>query len=92
MIEKDLFEEMTSKEPRENTLPADTPALAADLFSNLDSAETYTTYYVYVVKEDDNIDKILTKYKVTKEDLEAYNDITEIKPGDKVIVPKTSCE
>jgi len=92
MIEKDLFEEMTSKEPRENVVPADTPALAADLFSNLDSTETYTTYYVYIVKEDDTIDKILTRYAVTKEDLESYNDITGIKPGDKIIVPKTNCE
>ena len=68
------------------------PSITADLFSNLDSTETYTTYYVYIVKEDDTIDKILTRYGVTKEDLEAYNDITSIKPGDKVIVPKTNCE
>lgn len=68
------------------------PALAADLFSNLDDTETYTTYYVYIVKEDDTIDKILTKYGVSKEDLELYNNISEIKPGDKVIVPKTNCE
>ena len=39
---------------------------------------------------EDTIDKILTKYGVTKEDLESYNNITEIKPGDKIIVPKTS--
>lgn len=67
------------------------PNLAQDLFSNLDDTETYTTYYVYIVKEEDTIDKILTKYGVTKEELELYNDIANIKPGDKVIVPKT-CE
>ena len=61
-----------------------------DLFSNLDSTETYTTYYVYIVKEEDTVDKILIKYGITKEELESYNDITEIKPGDKVIIPKTS--
>lgn len=66
------------------------PDFAGDLFSNLDDTETYTTYYVYIVKEEDTIDKILVKYGVTKEDLEAYNDIAEIKPGDKIIVPKTS--
>lgn len=64
--------------------------LTVDLFSNLDSAETYTTYYVYIVKEEDTIDKILTKYGITKEEFEDYNDITEIKPGDKVIIPKCS--
>ena len=35
-------------------------------FSNLDDSETYTTYYVYIVKEEDTIDKILIKYGITK--------------------------
>lgn len=89
-IETDFFEKLNMSEKREEVIPADMPSLAADLFSNLDDTETYTTYYVYIVKEDDTIDKILTKYGITKEELEAYNDIAEIKPGDKVIVPKTS--
>ena len=63
---------------------------ASDLFSNLDDTETYSTYYVYIVKEEDTIDKILVKYGITKEELESYNDITGIKPGDKVIIPKAS--
>ena len=87
-IEKDFISKIEAE--RENNM--DMPSLTADLFSNLDSTETYTTYYVYIVKEEDTIDKILTKYGVTKEELEAYNNITEIKPGDKVIVPKTTCE
>lgn len=61
-----------------------------DLFSNLDDTETYTAYYVYIVKEDDTVDKILSKYDITKEELENYNDITDIKPGDKVVIPKKS--
>lgn len=91
IIETDLMEKIKAPE-REDVIPADMPALAADLFSNLDDTETYTTYYVYIVKEEDTIDKILVKYGITKEELEAYNNIAEIKPGDKVIVPKTSGE
>lgn len=68
----------------------DVDDFANDLFSNLDNTETYTTYYVYIVKEEDTIDKIISLYGVTKEDIENYNDITNIKPGDKVIIPKTS--
>ena len=68
----------------------DVDDFANDLFSNLDNTETYTTYYVYIVKEEDTIDKIISVYGVTKEDIENYNDITSIKPGDKVIIPKTS--
>ena len=88
IIEKDFISKVEVE--RDNDM--DMPSITADLFSNLDNTETYTTYYVYIVKEDDTIDKILTKYGVTKEDLEAYNNIAEIKPGDKVIVPKTTCE
>ena len=86
-IEKldDIHEDKKEGENREETID-----LGMDLFSNLDSTETYTTYYVYIVKEEDTVDKILIKYGITKEELESYNDITEIKPGDKVIIPKTS--
>ena len=75
----------TTKEERD-----DDGITASDLFSNLDDTETYSTYYVYIVKEEDTIDKILVKYGITKEELESYNDITGIKPGDKVIIPKAS--
>lgn len=64
--------------------------ITTDLFSNLDNSETYATYYVYMVKEEDSIDKILIKYGITKEEVEDYNDITDIKPGDKIIIPKKS--
>lgn len=58
-----------------------------NIFDNIDSADTYVTYYVYIVKEEDNIDKILEKFNVTKEELANYNDITNIKPKDKLIIP-----
>lgn len=90
IIEKDFMTKIEEQKERDDVI--DIPSLAQDLFSNLDDTETYTTYYVYIVKEEDTIDKILIKYGVTKEDLEAYNDIANIKPGDKVIVPKTNCE
>lgn len=72
-----------TEESREETIN-----IGTDLFSNLDSTETYTTYYVYIVKEEDTIEKILTKYEISKEDFESYNDINNIKPGEKVIIPK----
>lgn len=68
---------------------SDSSSIEQDLFSNLDNTETYTTYYVYIVKEEDTIDKIITRYSITKEDLEYYNDIADIKVGDKIIIPKT---
>ena len=51
------------------------------------SEEKYVTYRVYKVEETDTIDTILTKYSVTKELLADYNNIENIKPGDKLIIP-----
>ena len=59
----------------------------SSLVNNLESGETYSTYHVYIVKEEDTIDKIMEKYSVSKEDLSNYNDLNDIKPGDKVIIP-----
>ena len=58
-----------------------------NIFDNLKMEETYSTYLVYFVKENDNIDKILDKYKITKEELENYNDLSNIKVHDKLIIP-----
>lgn len=54
-------------------------------FSNTE--ETFATYCVYIVRETDTIDSIVTKYKTTRELLEEYNNLKEIKIGSKVIIP-----
>lgn len=58
-----------------------------NLFASFETADTYTAYRVYLIKEDDTIDTILKKYNVTKDDLSAYNDLSDIKFGDKIIIP-----
>lgn len=60
---------------------------SVNLFDNISNAETYSTYYVYIVKDGDTIDKILEEFKVTKEELSNYNDISNIKANDKLIIP-----
>ena len=86
---EEIMGKIGTEEIKEETRDNDN-ITASDLFSNLDDSETYTTYYVYIVKEEDTIDKILVKYSISKEEFENYNDITNIKPGDKVIIPKSS--
>lgn len=54
------------------------------------ASETYQTYSVYVVKEDDSLEKILDSYQVKEEDLREYNDFNEIVSGMKLIIP--SCK
>ena len=57
------------------------------IFNGFNEEEKYVTYRVYRVATDDTIGKILEKYNVTKEDLLPYNNIEDIKPGDKLIIP-----
>lgn len=58
------------------------------LFETFDeSGESFTTYKVYIVREGDTVDQITSKYNTTKEYLEEYNEINEIKIGDKIIIP-----
>lgn len=58
-----------------------------NIFDSMSDSDTYSTYYVYIVKEDDTIEKILDKYGITKEDLENYNNLESFKPYDKIIIP-----
>ena len=47
----------------------------------------YSIYKVYIVKEEDTLDMILDKYNITVEQLEKYNDLTNITKGTKIIIP-----
>ena len=58
------------------------------LFDSLDeSVETYSTYKVCIVKESDTIESIIMNYGITRELLEQYNDVSDVKIGDKLIIP-----
>lgn len=63
------------------------------LFATFDtSQETYSTYTVYIMRENDSLEEILTKYKVTKDQIEEYNNLTELKVGTKLIIPNVKDE
>ena len=63
-----------------------------DLFKDTNSNEEkeYSIYRVYIVEENDTLNSILDKYKVTKEDLEEINDLSNLKSGVKLIIPSTN--
>lgn len=58
-----------------------------NLFNGIDSGDTYVTYFVYVVKENDTLDDILKRFNVKREDLEEYNDLSNIHEKAKLIIP-----
>ena len=49
--------------------------------------EKYKSYTVYIMRDEDTIDSIIKKYKTNREKLEQYNDLENIKIGDKIIIP-----
>ncbi len=59
------------------------------IFDNfLNESDNYSTYYIYIVREGDTIDTIINRYNVPKEKLEEYNNLNELKIGDKIIIPE----
>lgn len=64
------------------------------LFSTINSEEeeTFTTYHVHIVKENEDCDTILKKYNITKEEFLNYNTMDEIVLGNKLIIPDVKDE
>lgn len=63
------------------------------LFSSFDdSDETFASYSVYIYRQNDTIEMIMDKYQVTREELENYNDLSNLLIGSKIIIPTHSNE
>lgn len=75
--EKERDEEMNK-----NAMPV------SSLFENInESEETYATYTVYILREEETVTSLIGKYKTTKEELESYNDLSNLSVGSKIIIP-----
>ncbi|MBR3211116.1 MAG: LysM peptidoglycan-binding domain-containing protein [Bacilli bacterium] len=49
--------------------------------------ETYGTFVVYVVRQNETINSIIEKYHTSIEEIEKYNDIKDLSIGTKLIIP-----
>ena len=49
--------------------------------------ETYSTYSVYILRENETLDEVINKYKTTREELSEYNDLDNLRVGSKLIIP-----
>lgn len=74
------------EETRENEKTEKREALSS-VFDDMGNSSTTATYRVYIVREEDTLESIMVKYSVSKENLEKYNNLNEIKKGDKLIIP-----
>lgn len=81
----EVFKEENTSEERENLN-------VKSIFDGIDENEKYAVYKVHMVTENDTIESILQKYEVTKEQLDDYNELTQLKIGDKLIVPTSNAQ
>lgn len=58
----------------------------------LNASNTYVTYHIHVVGENDTIDSITNNYKISKEVLGEYNDLSNLNIGDKILIPELQDE
>ena len=49
--------------------------------------DTYITYKIHIVKENDSLESILVKYNMSLDELKEYNEFDILKLGDKLIIP-----
>ena len=84
---KMLEEENTIIEENNKVEESDNKEIINSLFNNIVDEETFKTYHVYIMREEDTLESVLIKYNVTKETLEEYNNLDNIKIGDKIIIP-----
>lgn len=88
-----LIDNLTKKEIKEEIEVLEreeiqTPEEVTSIFNNFsDKDEKYVTYHVHIYRENDDINKILEEYKITKEELLNYNNIENITIGSKLIIP-----
>ena len=60
------------------------------IFANTE--ETYATYSVYILRENDNLEEVINRYKISREVLAEYNDLDNLRVGSKIIIPSILLE
>ena len=81
-VKKEVIEERDTKKDMSEKMDS--------LFNQISKdSEIYVTYNIYVVREGDTLEYILDKYQIQVDELKKYNDLSELKLGDKLIIPST---
>ena len=90
----EMENEEMSKEAQETSQvekDATTSEEVGSLFSSFkDSDETFATYSVYILRQEETIQTVIDKYHTSKEELEKYNDLNNLTIGAKIIIPTTN--
>lgn len=87
IYESNNKEEVEDEQDMENNEEIESDSL----FVNLgDDSDTYGTFVVYIVRQNESINSIIEKYHTTLEEIEKYNDVHDLTIGTKLIIPVTN--
>jgi len=104
MEKENIFESDRSSKEENNLIEEkrciedeDTPVQNEELEERINSIfsnssfdnEVYVTYNIFIIRDGDTLDSIMEKYNITKEELEKYNDLSNLQLGDKLIIPNS---
>lgn len=94
-VDVDFIEELNNIEPiKEEPIKEEVRDISdnvkKDIINNISSDNEYVTYHVHIVKEQESIESICTKYNINKLDLSTLNNIEDLSIGDKLIIPNES--
>lgn len=89
-IDKEVISLNKDEEVKVTTNNENNKEVMDSIFSAFaNTEETYATYSVYILREDDTLDEVIAKYKTNREILAEYNDLDNLKIGTKLIIPTT---
>ncbi len=54
---------------------------------NVTEKEEYVTYHIHIVRDNETLEAIIKNYNVNLDIVKEYNDVKELKMGDKLIIP-----
>lgn len=84
--EKEVKKEESVKE--EKTKKSQKEEIENAIKSNfLSEEEMFVTYKVHIIRENETVEDIIKKYETTKEELELYNDLSNVVLGTKLLIP-----
>lgn len=82
-----LSEDEVSEQVNQEEKPSN-KAMMNSIFSAFkDTDETFSTYSIYILREEDTLDAILSRYGISKEEAAQYNSLEELRVGSKLILP-----
>ena len=88
-VEEEFIEEnSTQNDERDKVSKAEIVKESEDvLMENINTDSEYTTYHIHVVKDGETVETICTMYNSNMNLLMDYNDLSNLAPGEKILIP-----